>query len=216
MIFEDEGKDKKPTETVDSSLPPVSPGSVPAPFSPIGTSTPTAPMPVALDPAIKAKFEEVIGQANQKSYTHFRQMYDSMSVIADPRARMQAALAACKVGGFPAEEVIRGINVILSAVDQFEREAEIAVPAQIEERVGVREREVEQVQEVIRQREQSISDMQAEISRLKDRRQTVVSELEAEKVKITARLQGIRDVARVMKDHYAQERAQVEQFKGGA
>jgi chromosome segregation ATPase len=177
-LFEEESSDQPAA----SPAPQAVLHAVPAPTATV-VGFPQQPQGV-VDPRIKAELEQSIAAANQVSYTEFINFFNAMSGIPDEGTRYRAAIAAAGAKGFNAAEIIRGIDVILQTLATEEREFTSSLPQQLQEKVGSRETEINQLDQTVRDKEAQIRQLQADIQQANTRKGTLAGEIQRERAKI--------------------------------
>ena len=128
----------------------------PSNFSSTGSSN--------VDPATRAKVEEIAARADQVSYRRFsEQRTNMMRVFPDnPDAAYKAALAASG----PVVEIVKGIDVILRDLGKFESDFKLAVPARIAAKVGERQDRVTSIENDLSSKKNRSASLQAELSQI--------------------------------------------------
>lgn len=154
-----------------------------------------------VDPETRAKIEQIAKGADQVSYTKFSELLLAMkqALPGDEAAAFRTALGAAKTMGFPATEIIRGLDVILGQLTKAREQFQTAVPARITSKVGSRRQKIAELQQAREGTNQSINSVQTELTRLQAQAAKIEENIQNETAAISQDEQVIRsDEAKFM------------------
>ena len=169
---------------------------------------------VSVDPTFVDRIQKVAESAPQRSYTEFRGFFEAME-LPDERSRYIASLAASNHKGFPADEVMRGIEVILKAIDDHKTQFQRSVPEQLEKTVGARRREIDSTNTQIAAKRQQIDQLNADIGRLTADQRLKETETVSEERKIKETEQKVIAAVEYVRAQYVAERERISAYSIG-
>jgi len=209
MIFEEDDSSKPASQPVQG--PPITAATAPV-QRPVATSFVAT---TSADPVFVERIKAVADQAPQQSFKEFYIFLNALAAaIPDERGRYIAAVTSASVKGFPAEEIIRGIDVVVKTIDAHVAQVRNSVPGQIEKVIGPKRTELVSLEEQIRQKQNQISQLNSEISQLSTRRQTTSAEVASEERRIRETEEKISAAAEVVRSQYTNERQRIINYSG--
>lgn len=211
VIFEEDDSSSKPgnSQIVQKPVATVKPISVPTLVTPLYATT------TAADPIFIEKVKAVAEQAPQQSFKEFLIFLNALAVaIPDERGRYIAAVTSASAKGFSAEEIIRGIDVVIKTIDAHVGQIRNAVPGQIEKVVGPKRTELSSIESHIQQKQSQIAQLNSEISQLTSKRQTISAEVSSEERRINETGEKISAAADVVRSQYTNERQRIINYSG--
>lgn len=169
----------------------------------------------SLDPLALEAVRQVAAQAPQQSFKEFSNFLNALAVvISDERNRYVAAIASASAKGFPADEIIRGIDVVVKAVDASAAQIHSAVPQQIEKNVGPKKLELTSTEEQIRKKQALLQQLTVEINQLNSSLQIKRAEVASEEKKIKDKDENFSRAAEVVRAEFLNERQRVVSYSG--
>lgn len=184
MIFEDDGSDE-------GDKPAPAPKPTAAATAQPMTTAPPAPYvsgAAAPDPAMRAILEKDVQVAAAPALTALDAMCGNLaSVIPDEGQRIKAGLAAIKPQGHSYDAVLVDVDECLQALDKKSRENQDAVQAAIQQKVGVREAALGEMDKSIADKRAQIEQLQRDISELEGRKVQETSAIAVDRQKIESK-----------------------------
>ena len=167
------------------------------------------------DPVFVERIKGVAEQAPQQSFKEFLIFLNALAVaIPDERSRYIAAVASASAKGFPAEEIIRGIDVVVKTIDAHVAQVRNSIPGQVEKIVGPKRSELSSMEQQIQQKQNQIAQLNTEISQLSSKRQTISVEVSSEEQRINETGEKISSAADVVRSQYTNERQRIINYSG--
>jgi len=140
------------------------PGTPAAPIAASGAAAPPAATP---DPEFIQQLQEAVKGSTKAAYAQFQALYEAMAMLADERARVQAALTATQTAHkVTAADVAAAIDDRLRILNGERAAFEKAALAEMEQAVAGTMKEVEKIRADIARKQEEIRTMEAKAGEL--------------------------------------------------
>ncbi len=167
------------------------------------------------DPAFVDRINKVAESAPQRSYSEFKGFLEALaSTPLDERNKYIAALATANGKGFPVDEILRGLDVVLKAIDDHVSQFERSIPDQLEKTAGARRREIGDIDQQMAEKQKQIQQLTADMAKLSQDRQTKQNDVGVEERKVTEVKEKVAAAAAAVRSKYSAERQKIASYGG--